>query len=1068
MPQLPSQGYFYPYDSIDELYAEKQPPEFGRMKSLWRLDLPNWRFFHAKMKDMIPENWTSPEFDDGSWDLIDVPSVWQMQGYGYPSELVYEKNALLSKKTSRLHSKLADDAGMESTNDYGLYRVWVNLPAQFINRFVYFITDGIVGHYAISVNGQHMSSSRSTFSTTKCLLSEALREGPNLIAIVVRRFDIRREKGKEKRNVRAQGAFGFSGLFRLPYLIAEPAVEISSVRLFSSWLTDTLAKDVVPKTALISSLYRSGLSDSETDRDKEILSNADIRKDAGINIEVEVQNHLDYDMPVTINCRMMEARDEYDLYNLPEHRLSQRKELSDVIPKQGYKILSTEFYAKMVLPWTDQTPFLYDLIIEVRNNMDEVVCVKKQRFGFRTVNYSDGIFHVNDIAVPLHGVKYYEFDPECGISVPLERFRQDILLMKSANINTIYVVHHPTDSRFFDLCDKYGMYVILQSAAAILPQTVYSLINHPCIVVWSMTGRKFEENAYMDVKERIMAFDAKRPIYCEIDPVGHVSDIPPFPNKAGMLFGEWCDLCLNRSFLKSKLKEDKVLFESIIARPRRDEDTMDLKYIHQGDLVEYSEQIGVSIAQGIVDANRAPHPIFYEVKKQCESIKIFSSADNPANLTIHNVQQFGSTPSMVLHWQLLLGGIRLTGGSGVVPPLPALCNREMQFPFNVNEFISPSWWRLYPKSLEIYQRAVCKELIFDIRLTLEKDSLFARSGYEVAFYQQVLVDEVADPTKQDMVFEDNFLSEDGENVQIIDASSIEHGLIIEEEKKKVSLLTAPAFIYAKVGEITYGFSRQEGGLCSIRINDKEYFNGLFMPSFYRAATNIDRSDKSYVLSQTVFSHETDWRTIQSEIKFESSHYEMDGEDFNLICKYKSNGMKGPLLVNYRVRPDGRLMATLSFVPKFDLVRYGFSVPIFMEELIGWYGRGNEESYIDRKESQRLGWFTSLDSPLYHEYARPSENGGHADTKFLMLLQEGAKGLSIFKDKQEPFSFSCLPCEPEDLDDYSHQELIPADDSRHLFIDFYMKGIERSPDVLARRGLEKNTRYEETIYFAPKI
>ena len=207
----------------------------------------------------------------------------------------------------------------------------------------------------------------------------------------------------------------------------------------------------MPKTALISSLYRSGLSDSENDRDKEILSHADIRKDAGIQIQVELQNHLEYDLPVTVNCRMMEARSEYDLYNLPEHRLSQRKELTDVIPKEGYKILGTEFYAKMVLPWTDQTPFLYDLIIEVRNNQDEVICVKKQRFGFRTVNYSDGIFHVNDIAVPLHGVKYYEFDPENGISVPLERFRQDILLMKSANINTIYVVHHPTDSRFFDL-----------------------------------------------------------------------------------------------------------------------------------------------------------------------------------------------------------------------------------------------------------------------------------------------------------------------------------------------------------------------------------------------------------------------------------------------------------------------------------------------------------------------------------------------------------------------------------------------------------------------------------------
>ena len=1065
MTQLPAQGYFYPYDSMDELYAEKQPPEFGRLSSFWRLDLPSWRFYHAKTKDDIPESWTDPEFNDESWDLIDVPSVWQMQGYGYPSELMYEKNALLNKKTSKLQQRLADDAGMENTNDYGLYRVWVNLPEQFIHRFVYFVSDGIVGHYSISINGKHISSSRSTFSTTKCLLNEALHEGANLISVAVRRFDIRMEKGKLKKNVRAQGAFGFSGLFRLPYLIAESNVEISSVRLFSSFLTDTLARDVVPKTALVSSLYRSDNDDQLTGREKEILPDADIRRDAGLNVEVELFNHLPYDVQVTINCRLMEARDEYDLYNLPEHRLSQRKELTDTIPKEGVKIMGTEFYAKLVLPWTDQTPNMYDLIIEVRNNKDEVICVKKQRFGFRTITYSESIIHINDVAVPLHGVKYYEFDPENGISVPLERFRQDILMMKSANINTIYVVHHPTDSRFFDLCDEYGMYVILQSAAAVLPQTVYSLINHPCIIMWSMTGKRFEENAYLDVKQRINAFDAKRPLYCEIDKTGTVSDMPPFPNKAGMIFGEWCDLCINRRYLRNKLKEDKVLFESILARPRREEDTLDLKYIHQGDLVEYSEQIGVSIAQGIVDANRRPHPIFFEVKKQCEGIKIFASAEDPSSLNVHNVLQFGSTPSIELKWQLLLGGIRLTGGSGIVPPIPPMGNRAMQFPFKVGDFLTSAWADQFPKAVEVYNQAVCKELILDIRLTLENDSFYARAGFELAFYQQVLVDEVYDPSLKDDAIDGET---DGDTIQIIDASALEGSLIVDEKKPAVQMLTSPALLFAQTKHVRYGFSRHEGGLCSVKIEGREYFDGLLEPSFYRAASNIDRADKSYVLSQTVFSHETDWRTIQSEIKFVGSFYEMDGDDFHLISKYSSNGMKGPILVHYRVKPDGRLMATIEFVPKFDLVRYGFRVPIDSRAHIGWYGRGNGESYVDRKESQRIGWYTSLDSPLYHEYARPSENGAHADTKYLLLQLDDIKGLGICKDKMDTFSFSCLPYMPEDLDDCSHQELIESDGRTHLYLDFYMKGVERGPDILDRHNVAKNVRYEETIEFAPKL
>ncbi len=1063
MAQLPSQGYFYPYDSIDELYAEKLQPEFGQVNSLWRLELSKWKFFHAQSKDEVPEGFYSPDYDDDKWDTIEIPSVWQQEGYGYPSELVYEKNPLLAKKTSRLQQRLADSAAMENANEVGLYRVWVNLPVQYVQRYVYFVTDGIVGGYKIFVNGELICDSRSSFNTTKCLLRGKVQKGPNLIAIQVYRFD----KNKQGKTMRATGAFGFSGLFRKAYLLAESPIEISSLRIIPSWLNDTLARDVVPKTAMVASLYHTENTQLSIDRDKEILSNAEIRHDAGMNIAVELTNHLEYDYDVTVYCRLMEAKTEYDVYNLPEHRISQRKELTERIPKSGKKIVGTEFYAKLVLPWTDQTPNLYDLIVEIRDANDEVICVKKQRFGFRTVSYFENVMHINDIAIPIHGVKYYEFDPNAGISVPLERYRQDILMMKRANINTVYVMHHAADPRFFDLCDKYGMYVILQSAASVLPQAVYSLMHHPCIIMWSMTGRKFVESSYAEVKEQVLKIDPKRPIICEIDSTGRVTDMPPFPNQSGMLFGEWCDLCLNRAYLRSRLKKDKVLFESIIARPRREEDTMDLKYIHQGDLVEYAEQIGVSIAQGIVDANRVPHPIFYEVKKQCENIKIFSSADNPASLTVHNVQQFGSTPSMVLHWQLLLGGFRLTGGSGVVPPISALGSREMQFPFDVKEFLSPSWWRLYPKAYDVYKLAACKELILDIRLTLEQEVVYAQAGHELAFYQQVLLDEVCDPTKQDEEFNDNILS-DPEQVKIIDGSTEKHALITPEKKGKVEIMTAPALIYAKAGTAVYGFSRRHGGLCSIKIGDVEYFDGLFIPSFYRAATNIDRSDKSYVLSQTVFSHETDWRTIQSEIKFEGSFYEMDGEDFNLICKYKSNGMKGPIMVNYRVSPDGTLAATLNFVPKFDLVRYGFRVPIDPAEQLGWYGRGKGESYVDRKESQPIGWYTSLDSPLYHEYARPSENGSHADTKILILKHENTQGVSFYKEKQDPFSFTCLPYVPEDLDDYAHQELIPVENEKHLYIDFYMKGIERSPGAANKKGLQKNVRYEQTIYIAPKL
>lgn len=1059
MSLIQTQGYFYPYDSTDELYTDKKQPEFGLIPSLWQFSLPQWRFFHAKSRDSVPLDFASPNFDDSSWQAIHVPSVWQQEGFGYPSELMYEKSTVQTKKKQgKITSKLADIAAGESEDDVGVYRLWVSLPKQYIERVVYLVLEGVASRFEVYMNNHLIAESKSQFATSKCLLSGEITEGKNLLTILVYRFD----KTKQGRISRPTGMFGFSGLFRPPYIVAEPrSIEITAARLTTSWLTANYSQEVAPKTAMVSSLYAPNVADSSREREMEILSFADIRKDGGIKLDLDVVNHEDRDIDVVVECRLMETRTEYDLYNLPEHRIAFRKPMEETIPKQSVYTISGEIFAKMVLPWTDQTPHLYDLVVEVKSKDGKTFSVKKKRFGFRTTDIFEKHIHINNEPMQLNAVKYYEFDPDGGSTVPLERFRQDILLMKRANINAIFVMHHPSDAHFFDLCDEYGMYVISQSSAATLLQSVYSLMHHPSIIMWAMAGKKYDEEAYLKVKKKVLSLDDSRPIYCKMDRKLTVSDIMPFPNEVGYIYGEWCDLCLHRAHLRQLLKEDKTLFESMIARPKRAEDDMDICYIHQGDLVDYGEHIGAPIAQGIVDCNRVPHPIFFEVKKQCETVKIFASQENPAILSIQNVHPFGATSALELHWQLLIGGQRLIGGSGPIPSIPALSNQTMQFDFRVTDFISSKWGETYPNAKSIYDQAFVKELLFDIRLTLQKDSFYAPAGHEIAFYQQVLLENVADPSMPS----DDFLSVDALMTPIIESYS-DNAIALQVDKAKISFSTVPSMLFVTANNLTYGFSRKDGGLCSIKSEGMEYLASSMKPSFFRAATNIDRSDKSYVLSSTVFSKETDWRTIEDELEYVNSQYEVINETFSMLVHYKSFAMRGQILVEYQITADGKLSATLAFTPKYDLVRYGFRVQSNPTNYVAWYGRGDGESYVDRKESQRIGWYTSLTSKLYHEYARPAESGGHTDTKLLLLRQEGAQSIKILAPQQESFSFSVLPYSPEMLDDCQHPELLKADDGDHLFVDFFMKVIERTDNPIAKRGLEKDIEYKAEMTISP--
>jgi hypothetical protein len=186
--------------------------------------------------------------------------------------------------------------------------------------------------------------------------------------------------------------------------------------------------------------------------------------------------------------------------------------------------------------------------------------------------------------------------------------------------------------------------------------------------------------------------------------------------------------------------------------------------------------------------------------------------------------------------------------------------------------------------------------------------------------------------------------------------------------------------------------------------------------------------------------------------------------FSLVSRYKSFAFKGDILVAYEVPSSDLIRVTLNFTPKYDMVRYGFRVPVTKDDMLcTWYGRGPGESYYDRKNATRIGEFSVGADKIFHSYARPAENSSHTDTDAMRL--ESTQGSSFVVRRvsgNKKFEFTILPYTPEQMNESLHDELLMQNDFCELLIDFCSKEIERTDSNTTNLPLKKNVTYKETF------
>ncbi|MBO4578832.1 MAG: hypothetical protein J5715_01635 [Clostridiales bacterium] len=1110
---------FLPYESFDYIYGERQMPEFGRVKSPFITKLTTWRFLHVDSLSQVPIGCHKKSYDDSDWALIDVPSTWQTEGYGMPQNLLYDYSEVLASDKNKREETMSDKYYLKSTSDEddetGIYRAEVTFTPKDIDRALYLEASGICGQFRVYINDKLVCKSHSVLTAKRLLISDFVHEGVNLIVIIVSRFD-RDSRGHV---ITELMNFGFSGIFRPISIVSESLLEIRNLHLQLEYVPEAY----VTQIAKIDQI------------EKTVAKNP--RGDFMIKVDFGIRNHTDYMIPYSVRISLLEARGEYDPYKLPFVNIrGQGEAITGVVDAGMETRAQTDFMALDVAQWSDATPVQYDLILELTDSEGTVICAKKQRFGFRTTEIVNDKLNINDRRVNLKLTKYYEFDPMGGIAVNRALERQDVILMKRCGLNGVIVNSFPVSDDFLNLCDQYGIYVIATAGAYYMRDYVESAMNHPSIVMWGVQDYGFNEDYALRAKQECSNIDKTRPWYCAAegnsDGRGIVSDIKPFPTDAGVVFGPWEDLCLDRKNMFSKNKTGKNLFESIKGRTRFTDDDADYKWIHHADLVGGKNKENSSIGQGIVDANRNPHPIYADIRQQCANISIFAAAGDRTNLTFRNIHPFAYTDEMELEWKILLGGNAIMSGRGLMQGVEPFGTRNLRFPITAEMFTTPGWGEGKAEYIDAYMNAMSHELVFDISLKLAHDTYYAKEGYEVVFYQDILAKEAAnpvsgkvkddvlkiDPGKEELpegmnapqalpaadssdiskeTATDETAVEEEEDTgvaSVMDDAEIEKiaGQIIGAEapkteeteevtevqyeqkdvsdpnlslaEEKLTVYADPSGVSVAAGKFRIGFSRATGGVNSLMIDGTDFLAGSFMPSFYRCPSNIDRTDKSFILAKTIFSGESDYENIQKTLRYKSSEYSVKNGVFSMITSYKSFAMKGDVVMFYEIPSEDTLRITMDFTPRYDMIRYGVRVPIVKKDtLCTWYGRGPGESYVDRKNAARLGVYAAGADKIYHPYARPAENSSHTDTQVVKI--ENSEGSKLMIRRSGPnarFDFTVLPYTPEQMNEYLHEEQLMMNDSGELFLDFCSKEIERTVNNRSSQPLKKNVNYRETF------
>ena len=702
---------------------------------------------------------------------------------------------------------------------------------------------------------------------------------------------------------------------------------------------------------------------------------------------------------------------------------------------------------KNVRKWSAETPNLYTLVVSPIQNGGmylpyEIVQVK---VGFRKVEIKNKQFLVNGQPVLLKGADRHEMDPDEGYNVSEQRMIQDIMMMKRMNINAVRTCHYPDDPRWYDLCDKYGLYVVAEAnqeshgfgygddAAAKKPEfakqimernqhNVSMFFNHPSIVTWSLGNETVMGDNFLQAYKWIKSQDKTRPVQYEQARRGEGTDIfcpmyypvaasekyakdpnSPMPliqceynhtmgNSGGNLSDYW-DLIrkypilqggFDWDFVDQALHRNIVKPMSILPYKMNNEELRKIEYCYGGDYNKYDPSDNNFNCNGIIGPDRQMNPHAYEVAYQYQNIWTKMVNAETGEVSVHNENFFRDLSNYALAWRLEEDGVETQNGTIADLDVPAQQTKNFTIPYDKSKIKG-------------------KEVFLNIDFRLKEAEPLLTAGQVMAYAQLPVV------TKQAC---------SGDCSKMLAQGHGKKKMKLAAKKDNVVAVTTP--------NLTFKIDRSTGLISEYAYNGKSLLGegGTLKPNFWRAPTDNDMGAGL----QKKFKA---WKNPQMNLKNIDVKKDKKTNSVTILTSFDMPEVQGQMDITYVVFANtGAVKVTEDFkategAKVSDMFRFGMlmQMPYTMEKS-NYYGRGPIENYSDRKDCMRIGVYTDDADNQYFPYIRPQESGTKSDIRW--WKQTDATGLGLQVKSCTPFYASAIHFDTEELDDGDDKE------QRHSF------------------------------------
>ena len=702
---------------------------------------------------------------------------------------------------------------------------------------------------------------------------------------------------------------------------------------------------------------------------------------------------------------------------------------------------------KNVRKWSAETPNLYTLVVSPIQNGGmyspyEIIQVK---VGFRKVEIKNKQLLVNGQPVLLKGANRHEMDPDEGYNVSEKRMIQDIMMMKRLNINAVRPCHYPDDPRWYDLCDKYGLYVVAEAnqeshgfqygddAAAKKPEfakqimernqhNVSMFYNHPSIITWSMGNETVMGDNFIQAYKWIKSQDKTRPVQYEQARRGEGTDIfcpmyypvsacekyakdpnSPMPliqceynhtmgNSGGNLSDYW-DLVrkypifqggFDWDFVDQALHRNIVKPMSILPYKMNNEELRKIEYTYGGDYNKYDPSDNNFNCNGIIGPDRQLNPHAYEVAYQYQNIWAKMVNAEAGQVSVYNENFFRDLSNYALAWSLEEDGVETQNGTIADLDVPAQQTRTFTIPYDRSKITG-------------------KEVFLNIDFRLKNAEPLLTAGQVVAYAQLPVV------TKQAC---------EGDCSKMLAEGHGKKKMKLAAKKNNVIAVTTP--------NLTFKLDRTTGLISEYAYNGKSMLGegGTLKPNFWRAPTDNDMGANLQKKFKV-------WKNPQMNLKNIDVKKDKKANTVTIVTSFDMPEVQGQMDITYLVFANtGAVKVTEDFkategAKVSDMFRFGMllQMPYSMEKST-YYGRGPIENYSDRKDCMRIAIYNDDADNQYFPYIRPQESGTKSDIRW--WKQTDATGLGLQVKSCAPFYASALHFDTEELDDGDEKE------QRHSF------------------------------------